>query len=113
MENRSDYLQGCRFEGDVDAALADMDSPDQASVDDQLVAGDAPCVLQAAGERGPREAGRHGELQACGAISDHNYCGDVERCMVLGPSYALLLTWVALACSAAMTKASTFMPWGV
>lgn len=57
-----------------------MDSLDPVEVDDWGIVGDAPCMLKAAGGCDTREAGRQSELQACDAIGDHNYNGDMEHC---------------------------------
>lgn len=77
------------------------------------VAGHIPRTLKVAGEYDPREAGRKGELQAPGVIGDNNCSGDVERCVVLGESYALLLKWTALKLLAGMTELSPLLRRGI
>lgn len=46
----SDDSRACLLEGEVDPDSADVNSLDRISVDDQRVAGHAPCVLEAAME---------------------------------------------------------------
>lgn len=57
----------------MDVGLADVNSKYPVSVDDQLVVGGAPCVLKAAGEYYPREAGTQSELQARDFVSSQHF----------------------------------------
>ncbi|CAM9717376.1 unnamed protein product, partial [Sphacelaria rigidula] len=104
--DRSDDSEGCLFEGQVGAGLAELPP-------EQRVAVDTPCMIKTTGACDPREAGTQSELQARDAVSDHYSDGDDERRVVLRWSCALLFTWTALAYLAAMAEVSPLFRRGV